>query len=56
MQLLAVGFLLSKFMTGTGTETKAQRVERLKREKNPWEGDWVSNYNWVKHEPLFDRI
>ena len=38
MQLLAVGFLLSKFMTGTGTETKAQRVERLKREKNPWEG------------------
>src|SRR5881397_3268849 len=22
----------------TNTETKAQRVERLKREKNPWEG------------------
>jgi sulfite reductase (ferredoxin) len=25
-------------MTTTKTETKAQRVERLKREKNPWEG------------------
>jgi len=25
-------------MTNTITETKAQRVERLKREKNPWEG------------------
>jgi sulfite reductase (ferredoxin) len=25
-------------MSNTGTETKAQRVERLKREKNPWEG------------------
>ena len=26
------------FMSTNGTETKAQRVERLKREKNPWEG------------------
>ena len=25
-------------MSNTGTETKAQRVERLKREKNPWDG------------------
>jgi len=25
-------------MTNTATETKAQRVERLKRSKNPWEG------------------
>ncbi len=25
-------------MTSAATETKAQRVERLKREKNPWEG------------------
>jgi sulfite reductase (ferredoxin) len=25
-------------MSNTGTETKAHRVERLKREKNPWEG------------------
>jgi sulfite reductase (ferredoxin) len=30
--LLAVGFFMAN------TETKAQRVERLKREKNPWEG------------------
>ena len=25
-------------MSNTATETKAQRVERLKRSKNPWEG------------------
>lgn len=31
---LAVGF----FMPNSVTETKAQLVERLKREKNPWEG------------------
>ena len=38
---LTVGFLLSKTMTtttSTAVETKAQRVERLKRTKNPWEG------------------
>jgi sulfite reductase (ferredoxin) len=38
-----VGFLLLKFMTDiakspTVKETKAQRVERLKRAQNPWEG------------------
>jgi sulfite reductase (ferredoxin) len=38
-----VGFLLFNFMTDiakspTVKETKAQRVERLKRAKNPWEG------------------
>jgi hypothetical protein len=32
------------------------RMDIRSREKNPWEGDWVSNYNWVKHEALFDRI
>jgi sulfite reductase (ferredoxin) len=31
-----VGFFV--FMTNPVQETKAQRVERLKREKNPWEG------------------
>src|SRR6267378_2938582 len=47
---LAVGFLFSgtkqsgtksrakQSMTTTAKETKAQRVERLKRSKNPWEG------------------
>src|SRR5260370_19424471 len=46
---LAVGFLFSGtkqsgtrsrpiFMTNAAKETKAQRVERLKRSKNPWEG------------------
>jgi sulfite reductase (ferredoxin) len=40
-----VGFFISgkdrwgqQAMTNTSTETKAQRVERLKRSKNPWEG------------------
>ena len=33
---LAMGFLF--LMTNTTKETKAQRVERLKRAKNPWEG------------------
>jgi len=34
-----VGFFVAKIlMTNATTETKAQRVERLKREKNPWEG------------------
>jgi sulfite reductase (ferredoxin) len=40
-----VGFFISgkdrwgqQAMTNTATETKAQRVERLKRSKNPWEG------------------
>ena len=28
----------NEFMTTTAKETKAQRVERLKRSKNPWEG------------------
>jgi sulfite reductase (ferredoxin) len=33
-----MGFcFLASFMGNLGTETKAQRVERLKREKNPWE-------------------
>jgi hypothetical protein len=32
------------------------RMDLRSREKNPWEGDWVSNYNWIKHEPLFERI
>src|SRR6266567_4628233 len=42
---LTVGFLLSRTttpsmttMTNTAKETKAQRVERLKRAMNPWEG------------------
>ena len=39
MHLLAVGFFVPQnLMANAVTETKAQRVERLKREKNPWEG------------------
>ncbi len=36
MQLSGGGLFV--FMTIPAKETKAQRVERLKREKNPWEG------------------
>jgi hypothetical protein len=32
------------------------RLDQRSTEKNPWEGDWVTNFNWLKHEPLFDRI
>lgn len=32
------------------------RIDERTPEKNPWEGDWISNYSWVKHEPLFERI
>jgi hypothetical protein len=32
------------------------RVDDRSREKNPWEGDWVTNFNWIRHHPLFDRI
>jgi hypothetical protein len=32
------------------------RADLRSPEKNPWEGDWVTNFNWLKHDPLFDRI
>jgi hypothetical protein len=32
------------------------RLDERGKEKNPWGGDWVSNFNWLKHEPLFERI
>jgi hypothetical protein len=32
------------------------RVDERIKEKNPWEGDWVSNFNWIKHDTVFDRI
>lgn len=32
------------------------RLDQRTREKNPWEGDWVTNYNWLKHDPLFSGI
>lgn len=35
---LAEEIWAKEFMTTTAKETKAQRVERLKRSKNPWEG------------------
>lgn len=32
------------------------RIEQKTWEKNPWEGDWVTNYNWLKHGALFEGI
>jgi len=32
------------------------RVDETTQERNPWGGDWVNNWNWVKHERLFERI
>jgi hypothetical protein len=32
------------------------RLDVQSRERNPWEGDWVTNYNWLKHTPLFERV
>lgn len=35
---------------------RRRRLDERSKEKNPWEGDWVSNFNWIKHEPIFARI
>src|SRR5262249_25804256 len=32
------------------------RMDQRSRERSPWEGDWVTNFNWVKRSPLFERI
>jgi hypothetical protein len=32
------------------------RIDQRSKEKNPWEGDWVTNFNWIKHDPLFRGI
>ena len=42
--------------TGIRVRDRRARMDIRTREKNPWEGDWITNYNWVKHEPLFERI
>ncbi|MFN3648988.1 MAG: glycoside hydrolase family 2 protein [Armatimonadota bacterium] len=42
--------------TGIRVRDRRARLDEEKREKNPWEGDWVSTYTWIKHEPLFQRI
>jgi hypothetical protein len=32
------------------------RIDKNTWEKNPWEGDWVTNYNWLKYTSLFEGI
>jgi len=42
--------------TGIRIRDRRARVDEQVVEKNPWEGDWISNYNWVKHDLLFQRV
>src|SRR5205807_569065 len=42
--------------TGIRVRDRRARLDARTKEKNPWEGDWISNFNWIKHEPLFDHI
>jgi hypothetical protein len=32
------------------------RMDENSNKHSPWEGDWVTNFNWLKHDTLFDRI
>lgn len=42
--------------TGLRIRDRRARIDETTREKNPWEGDWVSNFNWIKHDPLFEGV
>ena len=32
------------------------RMDERSHKHSPWEGDWVTNFNWLKHDTLFERI
>jgi hypothetical protein len=42
--------------TGLRIRDRRARVDEKSKEKNPWEGDWVSSFSWFKHQPVFDHI
>jgi hypothetical protein len=42
--------------TGLRVRDRRARLDENTKEKNPWEGDWISNFSWVKHDPLFEEI
>jgi len=42
--------------TGIRVRDRRVRIDEKTTEKNPWEGDWVSNFSWIKQEPVFERI
>jgi hypothetical protein len=42
--------------TGIRVRDRRARVDERTKEKNPWGGDWVSNFNWIKHDPLFEGV
>lgn len=42
--------------TGIRIRDRRVRIDERSKEKNPWEGDWVSNFSWIKHDELFQGI
>ncbi len=42
--------------TSIRVRDRRARIDERTKEKNPWEGDWISNFTWCKHEGLFDHI
>ncbi|HTE20661.1 MAG TPA: glycoside hydrolase family 2 TIM barrel-domain containing protein [Armatimonadota bacterium] len=42
--------------SGIRVRDRRARIDEETKEKNPWEGDWVSNFSWAKHDPLLDGI
>lgn len=42
--------------TGIRIRDRRVRIDERTKEKNPWEGDWVSNFNWIKHDTVFEGI
>jgi len=42
--------------SGIRIRDRRVRIDERSKEKNPWEGDWVSNFNWIKHDTVFKDI
>ncbi len=42
--------------TGIRARDRRTRVDEHTKDKNPWEGDWISNFNWLKHDSVFEGI
>lgn len=42
--------------TGIRVRDRRARIDDRLKEKNPWEGDWISNFSWIKHDSVFERI
>lgn len=42
--------------TSIRVRDRRARIDERTKEKNPWEGDWISNFTWCKHDALFQQI